>query len=105
EREFHPLRWAVGRDGDAPFVRLIDNTAGDRVDLQLYEFARPDRGLPVELDSKDRAFRPSGGLVSASTDGIGATVILPPRVRTLSDLHDLDVHPALSDAPRSPQNT
>lgn len=101
EREFAPLRWAAGRDRDGPFVRLIDNTESSEIQVELFEFSRPDgsRQLPLEAGSVVRW--PAGGLVIAKASTARSSVVLPPLVRDLVDLRTAGVTPHLAAVPRS----
>jgi hypothetical protein len=96
DREFLPLRWASGADGGRPFARLIDNTAGQAVKVEVFEFARPDRAIPIVLDSRARVSHPSGGLVTAQADTVTSSVIIPPQVRTMEDLRAMQIVPHLA---------
>jgi len=98
EREFAPLRWAPGQDGNGPFVRLIDNTESADVALTFFEFPLPDRPITPDMDVSSRVRSRSGGLVVANVGDSAVRVILPPFVRRLEDL---SLTPQLADRPRS----
>lgn len=85
ERPFAALRWAAGRDGLGPFLRLIDNTDGNRVDISLYDFSSPDRPETVTVDEHSHLRFGPGGLAVASVGAASASMILPPTVRHLGD--------------------
>jgi len=100
EREFAPLRWAVARDGDGPFLRLIDNTEQANVEVQLFEFGSPDRHCNPHLDERSRLRCRPGGLALARAGGALAAAILPP---TVHHLQDLQLEPHLAPVTRSLQ--
>jgi hypothetical protein len=100
EREFAPLRWVPGRDGSASYVRLVNNTEGG-VAIDVSEFKFPDRPRPLEMDAASRVRWPLGGLVIARAETTTTSIVLPPDVRDLSDLKNLNVR-RLSNGPRSP---
>jgi len=85
ERPFAALRWAAGRDGRGPFLRLIDNTDGNRVEISLYDFSSPDRPESVMLDEHSQLRFAPGALAVASIGDASASMILPPTVRHLGD--------------------
>ena len=85
ERPFAVLRWAAARDSQGPFLRLINNTEGDRVDINLYDFSTPDRSESVALDERSQLRFQPGGLAAASAGSASAAMILPPTVRHLGD--------------------
>jgi hypothetical protein len=99
EREFAPLRWVSKRDGRGPYVRLVNNTEGT-VAVDVSEYAFPDRAHRLELDADSCARWPAGGLVTARAGTVSTTIVLPPDVRDLSDLENLNVR-GLSNGPRS----
>jgi hypothetical protein len=101
ERDFAPLRWAVGRDREGPFVRLIDNTESGGIEGELFEFSYPDRSRPLTLEAGSRVRWAAGGLVIARANTARSSVILPPRVRDLIDLRAAGVAPQLGEVPRS----
>ena len=86
ERSFTVLRWAFGRDGDGPFVVLVDNTSGSRIATTLYDFAAPGEAKATSVEAGQEVRWPDGGLIHATDGSVDAAVILPPRVRTLQDL-------------------
>lgn len=98
EREFSPLRWAVAQDRDGPLLRLIDHTEGVAVKVELFEFARPDRPVELQLDGRSDVRSKPGGLAIATAGSATAAMILPPRVQQLEDLY---LAPQLSDRARS----
>ncbi len=88
ERPFAALRWAAGRDGDGPFLRLINHTEGLAIQIELSEFQNPDRPSSVDLDDEFRLRSKAGGLAIASAGSATAAKILPPTVRHFEDLPD-----------------
>ena len=95
EREFTPLRWVFRRDGEGPFIRLIDNTDGAETQIEYRAFDTPDRAEVVEvLNGKDGRW-PRGGLVTAVSGTGQASVILPASVRRWDELRDAQVVPKL----------
>jgi hypothetical protein len=98
EREFALLRWATARDGDGPFIRLIDNTEERNVEVRLFEFATPDEHRLARLDERSILRWRAGGLALARAGQARAAAILPPTVR---DLGDLRLEPRLRPATRS----
>jgi hypothetical protein len=86
EREFAPLRWAVGRDADGAFLRLINNTDERTAHLDLFEFDRPDISRSIELDVESRVRRDTGGLCRARAGDAEAVAILSPNMPRLEDL-------------------
>jgi hypothetical protein len=86
ERAFAPLRWAFGRDRDGPYIYLVDNTDGLRLEVTRYEFSHPAYGIPVPVAERLQLRWPDGGLVSVTAGEIRAAVILPPHVRTFADI-------------------
>jgi hypothetical protein len=98
ERPFAALRWVAGRDGKGPFLRLVNNTEGLPVDVDLFEFANPDRPGNVEIDDLSRLRARPGGLAVASAGSASTSMILPPTVRNLEDLRST---PQLSPGTRS----
>jgi hypothetical protein len=99
EREFAPLRWIPGHDGNTRYLRLVNNTEGS-VSINVLEFAFPDRPHALEMDIDSRVRWPPGGLVMAWTETARAAIVLPPDIRDLSDLERLNVR-RLSHGPRS----
>jgi hypothetical protein len=98
EREFASLRWAPGRDGEGPFIRLIDNTEERDVEARLFEFASPDQHRLAGLDERSVLRWRTGGLALAQAGQARAAAILPP---TVHDLGDLRLEPRLRPAARS----
>jgi hypothetical protein len=101
ERDFVPLRWTFGSDGEGSYVRLIDSTDGAGTVVSLYNFATPDRRTDVVLDDGMRGRWPTGGLVSAVAGTNRAAAILPPHVHDLDDLRATNVKPRLNRGRRS----
>jgi hypothetical protein len=91
EREFSPLRWVAGQDGDGPYVRLVNNTERANASVEILEFAYPDRPVQVEIDAGQRVRWPTGGLVTARVGTVQASIVLSPRIRNLPDLECLNV--------------
>lgn len=89
ERGFAPLRWAFGRDDEGPYVALVDNTGGGSVTVTRYDFSTPLESRTVSMDPDVRLRWPDGGLVLATDGRLSTSVVLPPRVRTLEDLQQM----------------
>lgn len=87
DREFEPIRWSIGKDRDGPYAKLIDNTEGGSLVIQLSTFESP--GDPITLENQPGlTFRNAqGGLVRAESNDRAASAILPPDVHDLADLH------------------
>ena len=85
ERPFAALRWAAAKDGQGPFLRLIDNTEGNPVEISLYDFSSPDQPETVAVDEHSHLRFKPGGLAIASAGTISTAMILPPTVRHLGD--------------------
>jgi hypothetical protein len=98
ERPFAALRWAVGRDGEGPFLRLINNTEGLHVDVDLFEFSSADQPRKAGIDDLSRLRAKPGGLAVASAGSASTSMILPPTVRNFEDLQST---PQLSAGTRS----
>lgn len=79
EREFAPLRWAVGRDREGPFVRLVDNTDGNAVVVERYDFGAPADPVRVEAAETSLLRWAPGGLIRAAVADFETSVVLPPR--------------------------
>jgi hypothetical protein len=91
EREFSPLRWVAGQDGDEPYVRLLNNTGSANASVEILEFAYPDRPVQVEIDARQRVHWPTGGLVTARAGTVLASIVLSPRIHNIPDLKCLNV--------------
>jgi tetratricopeptide (TPR) repeat protein len=90
EREFSPLRWIAGRDGDTPYLQLVNNTA-NAATVEVLEFAFPDHLVSAILDADLRVSWAAGGLVTAKAETALASTLLSPRVRGLDELDLLTV--------------
>lgn len=101
DREFSVFRWAAGRDGEGPFVRLINNAEGKPPEVEFFAFARPDHGVPLDIGVEPRIHRSDGGLVRTKANATHTAVILPPKVKDWGDLQRLNVAPRLSVTTRS----
>ncbi|MCV0371878.1 hypothetical protein, partial [Filomicrobium sp.] len=99
EREFAPLRWIAGRRGGAPQLRLLNNSESAAT-VSIFEFAHPDRQIPVELNEVSEITWPAGGLVVAEAGTASASNVLPPRIRHPTDLESLNVR-GLTPGPRT----
>jgi hypothetical protein len=86
ERAFTALRWAFGRDGEGPYVALVDNTDGRSLTTTCFDFSTPDEGRMVSIEAGQPLRSPEGGLVRTTDGMLHASVVLPPFVRTLEDL-------------------
>jgi hypothetical protein len=96
DREFAPLRCAVASDRDGPFVRLVDNTDADEIQIDAYDFARPDQPIALRVDPKSVIRRPLGGLITVRAGTLRAAVILPPHIKDWVDLRNQNVTPEVS---------
>jgi hypothetical protein len=87
-RAFAPLRWAGGHGrNDQPFLRLVNNTEVDVIEVEFYEFDQPEVAQRRAL-ADDLTFRaPAGGLVVARAGEHVASAILPREAHGLRDLH------------------
>ncbi|HET8925266.1 MAG TPA: hypothetical protein VFN26_19950 [Candidatus Acidoferrum sp.] len=101
-REFAPLRWLVKWENHGYVVRLRDDTGlSQPASLTRYEFERPDEPIALQMPLGDQPFRvsESGGLFSARSGDLKRSVILPPLVRSLSQLRtDCVLHPHTKSA-------
>lgn len=103
EREFSPLRWAVGSDHTGDFARLVDNLEAAVPVVTSYSFRRPDVGVSVQLDTQNTYRSGAGGLLIAQEAQCQTSIVLAPTVRGLTELGALRQPPALTDKPRSAQ--
>lgn len=101
DREFAPLRWAFGRDGDGPTLRLINHVEDDLVSLARHDFALPAVPQQVSLEAAEDLRWADGGLFVASAGPVRATAILPPLVRELAELQRVFVVPHITTPPKS----
>lgn len=97
DREFSPLRWAVGTDRDGPFARLIDNTDGEGAKVTFLRFTQPDISVSIDLDNRLRMRNPDGGLISAAEGGFQTSAILPPRIKDGGDFSRMRSRPQLKE--------
>ena len=104
EREFTHLRWSIGRRHGAYLARLINNTEEDVRRVDLFSFETPADLTELLLEDDHSVSAPDGGLLRATAGGSEASIILPPQVRDLSDLHRTDVHPQIQTGPRSAES-
>lgn len=105
DRSFVPLRWGMGLDRDEQFLRLHDNTDGEQTTVEHYSFDRPDESRPMTPSTDGTYTDESGGLFVARSPEILATTILPPRIRSLSDLQRLGREmPRITHRPRTPES-
>jgi hypothetical protein len=95
-REFAPLRWLVKWENHGYVLRLRDDTGLPQpASLTRYEFEKPDEPIAVQAPG-DQPIRvsESGGLFSARSGDLQRSVLLPPLVRSLSQLRtDCVLHP------------
>jgi hypothetical protein len=103
EREFSPLRWAVGSDHNGDFARLVDNLEAADPVVTSYSFRRPDVGVAVQLDKQNTYRSGTGGLLIAQEAQCQTSIVLAPTVRRLTELGALRQPPALATKPRSAQ--
>ena len=101
EREFTPLRWAVRRDRQRYIAGLLDDS-GDTAAPQVVRagFEAPMTEESLEL-AQEYEVPSAGGLYVARRRTSSAAVIIPPAVRTLSDLRGhphIDVRERSADA-------
>jgi hypothetical protein len=102
DRVFAPLRWAGRRGSDGqPRLRLINNTELDSIDIEFYEFARPDISITPGLDERAELRMPGGGLAVARVADYQAVAILPRDDRGLQGFHALHIDPQLAERRKS----
>jgi hypothetical protein len=101
EREFAPLRWAMGSDRDGPFARLIDNAESSAIKVERFEFTTPAQAIWIDATPGERLRWPPGGLIRTSTASFESSVVLPPLVRDLTDMRLADVTPQIATGPRT----
>ncbi len=86
ERPFAALRWAGGRDGKGPYLRLVNHTESVGVDIELFDFESPDRSSKIQVDDASLLRSTAGGLAIAAADSATTAMILPPTVHHFDDL-------------------
>lgn len=101
QREFTPVRWALRRAGNQHTARLIDDSGDSEVlALARYSFEMPAKEERLEPISS-HAVPPAGGLYVAQRRDFTSAVIVPPSVRTLSELRCV---PAIHNSERSTES-
>jgi hypothetical protein len=106
DRQLPAVRWRLRSERDVCSLELRDDTESGQVPkLRYATFQAPDTWLSVG-DAGDSAFSadPAGGVYAARVGGRGATVIVPPSVRTYHSLGDLSLRPRLSARARHPES-
>jgi hypothetical protein len=89
DRSFVPLRWGSGEIDDEPFLRLHDNTAGEKTGIEYMSFDKPDVVQRVPRQEDDVYRNSAGGLfVARSLDEI-ASLILAPKVKTFFEFQQM----------------
>jgi hypothetical protein len=95
EREFTPLRWAVGRSGAEFALTLVDEASSDTsAVVTKYNFETPDIGEALDSFGRRQPVPPTGGMYVARTGDYSRAVILPPT--TLRSFADLRVSPRVT---------
>jgi len=104
ERELQPLRWLVRHDNLGHAIRFIDDTGAlSSPSLCKYDFDKPDRALPQEVDAFRKDFvTASNGLYFAQSGEYGCGIILPPQDKAFDFHTKLDERPKVSHQIRSP---
>ena len=98
EREFTPVRWAVGERNQNPIIRLIDDSGRAEVpQVSRFSFEKPAAEKRLDF-AAEYAVRAPGGLYLARQGEFSAGVIVLPRMRSLSDLIR---SPVIRSRPRS----
>ena len=98
EREFTPVRWAVGEQNQNPIIRLIDDSGRAEVpQVSHCSFEKPAVEERLEF-APEYKVRAPGGLYLARQGEFSAGVIVLPRMRSLSDLVR---SPVIRSRPRS----
>jgi hypothetical protein len=91
EREFTPLRWAVGKSGADYRITLIDEAGFDTPALVTkYDFRTPDVAEALDSFSRSEIVPPKGGMYVARSGDYSRAIILPPT--TLRSFADLKVY-------------
>lgn len=86
ERAFTPLRWAVAKEGTTHVVRLIDDTGNPNAPVvSRWGFETPTQEERLGTEARFSAPQ-SGGMFVARSDSAEAAVLLPPLIRSLTDL-------------------
>jgi hypothetical protein len=101
EREFAPVRWTTGADHEGPFADLVDNTETGAVTVGYFTFSAPDQSAGIAASADGRMRRTAGGLLRAQTGSFEAAVILPPKIRNLTDLQEADIRPRIASGPHT----
>ncbi len=101
EREFVPLRWAVGRDREGPFARLHDNVGARSLRVERLSYSRPDLRESIQVDIVSRLRSNEGGLFNATWQEFRAAVLLPPFVHDINSIRLATVRPWITAGPRS----
>ncbi len=101
ERESIPLRWMLRWENHGYVLQLQDDTGGSTATTVAYDFMKPD--LPVPMNSTDfiqTGFRvgPQGGLYVAKNSRYRSGVVVPPVLRSLTELR---LEPELAKRSRS----
>ena len=98
EREFTPVRWAVGERNQNPIIRLIDDSGRAEVpQVSRFSFEKPAAEKRLDF-AAEYEVRAPGGLYLARQGEFSAGVIVLPRMRSLSDLIR---SPVIRSRPRS----
>jgi hypothetical protein len=86
EREFTPLRWSVRRDASGFIARLHDDAGSGTLTLERYSFEKPTVAEELASEAEQRAPL-TGGLYVATLGEFNTSIIVPPVVKALADLH------------------
>lgn len=87
EREVAPIRWGFTRRAGHLMAKLYESAdLGIDPVVRFYPFRSADMASAITL-SDDRLYtEPSGGLFTATLDGIEVGAVVPPEVKDLKDL-------------------
>ena len=102
QREFTPVRWVLHRRAREYMLTLVDDSgSGEAAEVSTYGFEAPETPVSVESSLVSRGLRApkSGGMYVARVGECCLSVVVPPEVRTITDLR-VDVQ--FQDRPRSP---
>jgi hypothetical protein len=86
ERAFTPLRWFLRRTSGGFVAQLRDDSDSGVPAVARYSFERPDAEEKLS-NLVEHYAPPSGGLYVARVGNHESAIVVPPVVRSLSDLH------------------
>ena len=105
ERELPPVRWRLSLEGEGYELELRDDTeAGSQREVRFASFNHPDQWATVSVADEFARFPADddGGLYCAWVGERGATIVVPPKRRTMSSFSGLAIQPVLTPRPRRP---